>query len=227
MRTLARLSVVQDMVETHEQAAGGGTPALKRVLNVGAGTQSRRGSHPMFARGWKELRLDIDASTNPDIQGSVIDMRGVVAEQSVDAIFASHIMEHLYDHEVVRALMEFRRVLTPTGFMLITSPDVETVASLVLQHGLDYVVYQSPAGPITTGDMLYGHGRSIRNGNEFMAHKTGFTCTRLGNVLIDCGFPIVLTKRGEHHDLWAVALMEEADQEAIQQALHGGGLNMF
>ncbi len=200
---------------------------LPRVLNVGSGTLSNRSRHPVFGTGWEEIRLDIDASTKPDILASITNMREAVASQSMDAIFASHIMEHLYDHEVMQALSEFRRVLRPDGFLIINSPDVEIVAQIILEHGLDHVVYQSPAGPISAADMLYGHGRSIKAGNVFMAHKTGFTCARLGNMLIDCGFPTVLGKRGDRYDLWAVALMENADQQAIQSALKRNGLDMF
>jgi ubiquinone/menaquinone biosynthesis C-methylase UbiE len=43
-----------------------------------------------------------------------------VADASVDAIFSSHNIEHLYPHEVPVALGEFLRVLKPDGFAIIT-----------------------------------------------------------------------------------------------------------
>jgi predicted SAM-dependent methyltransferase len=39
-----------------------------------------------------------------------------VASESVDAIFSSHNIEHLYPHEVPVALAEFIRVLKPGLF---------------------------------------------------------------------------------------------------------------
>jgi len=44
-------------------------------------------------------------------------------------------------HEVPLALAEFKRVLKPDGFALITLPELEAVASLVLDQGLDEVAY--------------------------------------------------------------------------------------
>ena len=43
---------------------------------------------------------------------------------SVDAVFSSHNIEHLYPHEVPLALKEFMRVLKPDGFVLMTCPDL-------------------------------------------------------------------------------------------------------
>jgi hypothetical protein len=59
-----------------------------------------------------------------------------------------------------------------------------------------------------------------------MAHKTGFTCALLGQRLLDAGFPIVLAKR-ERLDLWAIALMENADKSALQRQCKAAGLDMF
>jgi hypothetical protein len=44
---------------------------------------------------------------NPDIVGTMTDM-SAVADASVDALFSSHNIEHLYPHEVPVALAEFR-----------------------------------------------------------------------------------------------------------------------
>jgi len=198
----------------------------KRVLNAGSGPQSTRGLHPTFrTASWEEVRLDIDPRTKPDIVGSVIDMSAAIAARSLDAIWCSHILEHLFAHEVPTALTEFQRVLKLDGFALITCPDLEKVADLILSDGLDAEAYRSQAGPITPLDMLFGHSRSIARGYMHMAHKTGFTCTRLGQMLVDAGFATVLAKR-DRFALWALALMPAADQQQIQQQLQRGGLNI-
>jgi SAM-dependent methyltransferase len=199
----------------------------KRVLNAGSGASSPRRLHPVFdpAR-WEETRLDIDPRTRPDIVGSVVDMRLKVPAQSFDAVWCSHILEHLYAHEVPAALAEFQRVLKPDGFALITCPDLETVAAMIVSEGLDSEAYRSPAGPITPLDMLFGHSASLALGHVHMAHNTGFTCARLGGLLASSGFPTVLAKR-DQFDLWALALMQDAAKERIQQQLHSCGLDMF
>ncbi len=123
---------------------------------------------------WTELRLDIDASVAPDIIGTMTDM-SAVANASVDAIFSSHNIEHLYAHEVPVALAEFLRVLKPDGFLVVTCPDLQEVCRLVAEDKLLEPAYTSPAGPITPLDILYGHRPPMAAGNLYMAHRCGFT----------------------------------------------------
>jgi SAM-dependent methyltransferase len=212
------------------QSARSGISAVrwtKRVLNAGSGPQSARQLHPAFRRDlWEEVRLDLDPQAKPDVISSVTDMRQRVSSESFDAVWSSHSLEHLHAHEVPAALSEFKRVLKPDGFALITSPDLESIASLILEHGLDYVAYISPMGPITSRDMLFGHSGAIAQGKVFMAHNTGFTCASLGQLLLESGFAIVLAKR-ERMDLWALALMEKANKSAIQRDLSTAGIDMF
>jgi SAM-dependent methyltransferase len=116
------------------------TESLKRVLNAGSGSYAARRLHPVFGReAWQEIRIDIDPQTKPDRVSSITDLRSSFVPQSFDAIWSSHTLERLYAHEVPSALAEFKRVLKPDGFALITSPDLEAVASLILDHGLDHV----------------------------------------------------------------------------------------
>jgi len=205
---------------------GRGPKSLKRVLNAGSGSYAARKLHPVFTRDiWQEVRMDIDPQAKPDIVSSITDMRSSCAPQSFDAVWASHTLEHLYAHEVPLALAEFKRVLRPDGFVLTTSPDLEAVASLIFDAGLDHVAYTSPAGPITPLDMLFGHSDSIARGQSFMAHKTGFTCASLGRRFVDAGFPTTLVKR-HGLDLWALGLMQEADQASIQRKLVTAGLDL-
>lgn len=89
------------------------------------------------------IRLDIDPTFNPDIVGSITDM-SAVADNSMDALYSSHNIEHLYPHEVQIALKEFLRVLRPDGFAIVACPDLQSVAELVAQDKLTEPAYQSP-----------------------------------------------------------------------------------
>ena len=215
------------MEETQEtvNAPAKQAAVLKRVLNAGSGPAGHR-LHPVFAQeAWQEVRIDIDPQAEPDLVASITDMRSSVAPQSFDAIWSSHSLEHLYAHEVPLALGEFKRVLKPDGFALITSPDLEAVASLIVEGGLDHVAYTSPAGPIAPLDMIFGHSESIARGRLAMAHKTGFTCASLGRRFVDAGFPVVLIKQ-DGLNLWALGLMQDADQASIQRNLVAAGLGL-
>lgn len=116
------------------------------------------------------MRLDIDSAVKPDIIGTMTDI-SAVADGSVDAIFSSHNIEHLYPHEVPLALGEFMRVLKPDGFSVITCPDLQSVAALVAEDKLLDPAYTSPAGAIAPLDILYGHRASMAAGNTYMAHR--------------------------------------------------------
>ena len=74
--------------------------------------------------------------------------------------------------------------------------------------------------------MFFGHSASIERGQFYMAHKTGFTAASLGQRLIDAGFSVAVVKRQEL-DLWALGLMPDADQAAIQHELLAAGLDIF
>ena len=197
----------------------------KRVLNVGCGPRRDNALHPTFrGDGWRETRLDIDASAAPDIVADVVDMRAAVADASYDAIWSSHNIEHLYAHEAPKAFAEFRRVLRPDGFALITCPDLGAVARLIVAGRFGETIYQSPAGPIGLSDMLFGHSPSIAQGHERMAHRTGYTLDSLGDLLLEGGFAEVWVMAGANYDLWAAALAEDARSQEVSERLSRGGL---
>lgn len=146
-------------------------------------------------------------------------MKGTVPDKNFDAIWSSHNIEHLFAHQVDLALSEFARVLKKDGFALITCPDLASVVEFMRDNSIDTVAYTSGAGPITPLDMLFGFGRSIAAGNSFMAHRTGFTSERLGNLAVAAGFARVYVSRGNAFDLWACALMPDADPARIRTLL--------
>jgi predicted SAM-dependent methyltransferase len=179
---------------------------LKTFLHVGCGRQRKDATTQGFnTPDWNELRLDIDETVEPDIVGSMTDM-SAVADGSVDAVFSSHNIEHLYAHDVPLALAEFLRVLKPDGFVVITCPDLKSVCALVADDKLTEAAYISPAGPIAPLDILYGHRASMQSGNLHMAHRSGFTEKVLGATLGVAGFAAVATlARPANFDLWAIA----------------------
>jgi SAM-dependent methyltransferase len=188
--------------------------STKRVLNTGSGASGVSRLHLAFS-GWEEVRLDIDARVQPNLVGSITDMRAIVADASFDAIWSSHNLEHLHSHEVPKALQEFRRVLRPDGFAFVTSPDLEAVAEQLLKHGALAEAYMSPAGPISALDMLYGHRASVAAGNLYMCHNTGFTAATLGQAALEAGFPEARVARGADFDIWGLFLMPQADLGTI------------
>ena len=189
---------------------------MNTFLHVGCGPKRKDRTTAGFA-DWKELRFDIDESVLPDLVGTMTDMSSV-ASASVNAVFSSHNIEHLYPHEVPKALAEFVRVLSADGFAVITCPDLQSVCALIAQDKLTEPAYTSPAGPIAPLDILYGHRASMAQGNLYMAHRCGFTERVLTATLQTAGFASVASlKRGApFFDLWALASKSPRSEEEIK-----------
>ncbi|MBV8636432.1 MAG: SAM-dependent methyltransferase, partial [Burkholderiaceae bacterium] len=77
---------------------------MKTFLHVGCGPKRKENTTRGFnTPEWNEVRFDIDEKARPDIVGTMLDMSGVESG-SVDAVFSSHNIEHIYPHEVPVAL---------------------------------------------------------------------------------------------------------------------------
>lgn len=189
----------------------------KKLLHVGCGQSSLPDLKGFTATGWQEIRYDIDSDANPDILGTIADM-SMVASLSMDAVYSSHNIEHLYPHEVPKALGEFYRVLNNEGFAVISCPDLVSVSEVVAKDKLFEPLYNSAIGPIAAIDILYGHRGHLKQGKSYMAHKCGFTLNSLGAALSQAGFKYFWGgSRPSHYDLWIVAFKEQKSQDELQR----------
>ena len=70
------------------------------MLHIGCGPKRKEHTLAAFQSDyWQEVRFDIDESVELDIIGTMIDM-SAVDTGSIDALFSSHTVQHLYPHEV-------------------------------------------------------------------------------------------------------------------------------
>ena len=189
---------------------------MRTFLHVGCGPGRKGPKTPGFdGDDWSEIRLDIDPSVSPDLIGTITDL-SAVETGAMDAVYSSHNIEHLYPHEVPLALAEFKRVLGTGGFLSITCPDLQAVAQFITTRGLGETAYVSGMGPITPIDMLFGHRESMRKGNLYMAHRTGFSGKTLLAALQEAGFAkIAVVSRPSQFLLWAIATKTPCDDETI------------
>jgi ubiquinone/menaquinone biosynthesis C-methylase UbiE len=184
---------------------------LKKVLNVG-GNSKAIPLPPQYA-GFEHLLLDIDPKCSPDIACDARKLTTLEAGQ-FDAVYCSHNLEHYYRHDVPKVLAGFLHVLKDGGFAQIRVPDIHEVMRVTIERGLDIddVLYQSPAGPIMVLDVLYGYGVEIeQSGQDFFAHKTGFTQKSLLKALERAGFQEIYSKAGEL-EIDALAFKGRPDQ---------------
>lgn len=191
----------------------------QRVLvNVGCGP--REGSSlPAYFNAWQQLRVDVDPAVQPDILADLTDL-SAIPDGTADAVWAAHCVEHLYEHEVPLALAEFRRVLRSDGFVCVIVPDLQTVAQYVAADRLHEPLYDSPAGPVTPHDIVFGFSAAIASGRTSMAHRCGFTPGMLQRCFQQLPFgEVLLRRRSTELELVAVARATPAKDEAERAAL--------
>ena len=199
----------------------GADPAAPLLINLGAGPAGAA-RMPSYFEGWRELRVDVDPEARPDIVADLTDL-SQIAPDSGDVVWASHCIEHLFQHEVGPALREIRRILSPNGFACVRVPDLQTVAAYIAQDRLHEVIYTSNAGPITAHDVIFGFGADVAQGRHTMAHRTGFTPTVLVNALREGGFETFLIRRTDALELVALitktAFASDAEPARLLDAL--------
>lgn len=188
---------------------------MKKVLNVGG--NSKDILLPEQYAEFEHLLLDIDPKGEPDI---VCDARKLTTLESgqFDAVYCSHNLEHYYRHDVRGVLAGFLHVLKDGGFAHIRVPDMAEVMQIVVEQEMDIedVLYESPSGPITVLDVIYGYAIQIeQSGEDFYAHKTGFTEKSLTKALAAAGFSKIYV--GEDTlEIRAIAFKGEPREELLQ-----------
>ena len=184
----------------------------KRVLNVGGNTKEI--PLPAHYNGWEQVLLDIDSGPTVDLVADARELQSLEPEQ-FDAIYASHVLEHFFLHDLERVIKGFAYMLNPEGFVEAYVPDVVGVMRTVIHQRKDLYdfLYQSPAGPITARDVLYGSFEELkRSGNDYFAHKNGFSEKSLKMAFGENGFPWLLTTSGDFN-LGILAFKNEPKEE--------------
>ena len=172
------------------------TARQRRLLNVGG--QSRSIQLPDAYGLFEHVLLDLDPGVGADI---VLDIRelNTLESQQFDVVYCSHNLQHVRQHEVPVVLAGFRHVLKPGGLAHIIVPDLQELMLACVQQGIDLdgLLYESPMGPITPLDVLYGHGGIMaQSGQDFYAHRTGFSRRTLANVVEASGFGPMFCQQG-------------------------------
>lgn len=116
--------------------------------------------------------IDIDAHPGVDIVCDVSDLKDFKNE-SVDEIYASHILEHFQHPKTLSVLKEWNRVLVKGGILYVAVPDFKRAVELYQALGMqDWIV-----------NYLWGD-----QGYKTAFHYAGFDLDRLRDLLLDAGF---------------------------------------
>lgn len=164
----------------------------RTVLVAGSGQDSLP---DWEAQGYKVVRLDIEPRVNPDICAPMTAMGEI---GPYDVVYCCHALEHLYPHEVHRALKEFQRVLKPGGVAVVVVPDLEDVKPTEDRIGME--------GANLCGlHLFYGDASQIE---EFphMAHHCGFVSETLKDAFDAVGFINATASRMGNYNLMGLGV---------------------
>jgi SAM-dependent methyltransferase len=192
----------------------------KTFLHVGCGPVRRSGTLAAFVEeDWREVTVDIDPRVKPDIVDALPGLE-LIPDATFDAVFSSHTLEHLYQHDVRAAAASFKRVLKPGGFVIAVTPDLQSISHHLSVGELDTPLYDTPVGPVTPLDILFGHRAFTASGNDFMAHRTGFTRFSITRIFREAGYAASASVcRDYRFDLVTMAFPEDRSEDDIRKLM--------
>ena len=131
-------------------------------LHLGCGSK--------YIPGW--THVDVVDYPHIDIRHS-IDNLPMIANETVDVIYACHVLEHFMRREVGRVLVEWHRIIRPGGVLRVAVPDFDELIDLYKDTGdLSHII-----GP------LFGRQDYLYN-----FHYMVYDYKTLSRVLCEAGF---------------------------------------
>lgn len=121
------------------------------------------------------FHIDVGSFEHLDVRGAVNNLE-FIRDNTVELIYAAHVLEHFGRHEVRGVLSEWYRVLAPHGVLRLAVPDFSAVATL-------YVAGRLTAGLHDILGLLVGGQR-----DQFDYHKMVFDQATLDALLKAVGF---------------------------------------
>lgn len=115
-----------------------------------------------------------------------------VADNSVEEIRASHIIEHIHPDEIGAAVEEWRRILIPSGLLRIYCPDAEKISKAFTMGQIGIIRFSE----LLFGAQSYENQPGIAKSDDNLAelvnlHKAAYNKERLATLLEMNGFEIV------------------------------------
>ena len=99
------------------------SPSTRRLLNIGCGER------------WHPSWVNVDVAPRAASVIAADAARGLpFPDAHFDAVYHSHVIEHIRRADVPRFIGECRRVLKPQGVLRVATPDLERLSELYLQR---------------------------------------------------------------------------------------------
>lgn len=164
---------------------------MKTRLNIGGNLSKDR-----FPKGWECVDVAKGAKYQMDVGEQCLPFE----ENSVEAIYCSHMLEHILPHKHPFVFSEFYRVLQPGGLLRVVVPDMDIalkayftkwgnkIDGLTLESGVQKKGYTLPPLHLfSIMDWWFGYDLDD-NGKPVFDHVTGFNWSVLKYRFQESGF---------------------------------------
>lgn len=123
--------------------------------------------------GW--VHIDLEKFPHIDHQIDIKHIDKVFKENTIDEIYACHVIEHIPRHEIDGVLHSLFKILKPGGILRTAVPDIGTAIKLYTEQDI-------PLYPTLYGQFWGGQ----KNAHDF--HTIGFDMRTLSTFLANVGF---------------------------------------
>lgn len=135
-----------------------------KKINLGCGWRD-------FGKEW----IHIDGGDYPHLDSKDI-VNLPYDNNSIDLIYASHVLEYFDRVEVVDVLNKWYSKLKKGGILRLAVPNFEVIAKLYIEKNIPLKNFVGP---------LYGR---MEMGDQWIYHKTTYDFSELSQILSECGF---------------------------------------
>ena len=133
--------------------------------------------------------MDILATSAVDLISDISNLDNI-ADNSIELIYACHVLEHFSHAETVRVLRRWFEVLAPGGAIRISVPDIDRIVKIYVDN---WAHFQTPGNSPWIG-LLYGG-----QGDPYDFHKTGFNFCWMHHLLDEIGYTEIAEYPHEPH----------------------------
>lgn len=121
-------------------------------------------------KGW----VTFDITPGADYLGNIKNLK-LFPSESMDKVYASHVLEHVNCNDAKVALQEMYRILIPKGEVFLAVPDLVNISKLLESEFANTAI-----------DIIFGVNRPVRDWQP--QHKYGYTKEVLEKILSESGF---------------------------------------
>lgn len=140
------------------------------------------------------LSVDFNPDVSPDVVADAKDLH-MFEDDTVDEIYASHVLEHFTWDDGLLALKEWLRVLKPGGMLTVATPDITGIYQLY-KHGHAWGEYKQPMDATYVQAVAFGANLLADKipemkklyGGPGHQHKSIYIHDMLLNRVIEAGF---------------------------------------